>query len=109
MGSPLPLGLSRCRKYITGACASTRHASVLCTADGHTHTCAHEGAMYTHWHGDALELSAPSQASLFSGLALLHSETHVGSWDFLVGCFQGRGYLSPAHLPLETHLYEHCQ
>lgn len=48
MGYPLLLGFSQCRNYITDACASTRHASVLCSADGHAHTCAHEGAMYTH-------------------------------------------------------------
>lgn len=65
MGCPLLLGLSRCRNYITDACASTRHASVLCTADGHAHTCAHEGAMHTHWHRDAMEFSALTQPASF--------------------------------------------
>lgn len=65
MGDPLLLGLSRCRNYITDACARTRHASVLCTADGHAHTSAHGGAMYTHWHRDALEPSAPPKPPSF--------------------------------------------
>lgn len=75
-----------------------RHASVLYTADGHAHACAHEGAMYTHGHRDTVGTSAPTQPlSFYSSPPAF--KTQVGSQDLLWEAFR-EGYLSPAHLPL---------
>lgn len=54
--------LNRHRNYITDACASARHASVLCS--GWARTCVWGGATDTHRHGDAQEGPSSSPASL---------------------------------------------
>lgn len=47
--SPLT-ALSRHGNYITAACASARHVSVLCAADGHARAYVRGGVPYSHKH-----------------------------------------------------------
>lgn len=66
MGHILLTALNKHRNYITDACASARHASALCAADGHARACVRGGARYTHGHRDAQDVGTPPAQPPFS-------------------------------------------
>lgn len=93
MGHILLIALNKHRNYITDACASARHASVLCAADGHAHAYVRGGATYTHRHRERCvghrHSSSPISLS-FSTQVLLRYKTHASDCNpCLVHVFRG--------------------